>query len=894
MLVVEIPIENVSADNLDYFALASEVLVVSKNENLDVLNSFAELLKTRPNFNKISFLISTPSETILETITKILDSGAVKVIFSVSSTTIDTILPLIQQFPAARVGIEVSEPISDTTSIIQKLSASNTRESVISKIVLTTSSVPTFSEALVSKSSSENVLLRPTKSDLIAPEFLKSCDAGRIDVAVPYSKIYQPSEFSTSAQPVEVPSGFFSYGEFFSACLKTERSDGLFTTLVADEFNVALGVVYSSELSISESLRTRTGVYMSRTRGLWYKGATSGAVQKLKHIDVDCDRDTVRIIVEQTAPGFCHFNTRTCFGKDDGITGLADTLLSRKQSAPVGSYTARLFNDPKLLRSKIMEEAEELCDAETKEDIAWETADLIYFALVKCVSAGVSLADVERHLDSRTKKVTRRAGNAKPKWSGEASKLSETVSEPTTVAPLSTPAVATQATPKAEEPKKLDFSLTVYNLSDVSAQKRKELLQRPIMNTDVIMSRVAPIMKQVRENGDAGILACTEKFDNVKLSSPVLKAPFDSSLMQISDAVKKAIDVAYDNIYKFHDAQADKSVLSVETMPGVICERFARPIEKVGIYVPGGTAVLPSTALMLGIPAKVAGCKEIVLATPPSKDGTVCPEVVYVAQKVGVSTILLAGGAQAVVAMAYGTESVPKVDKICGPGNQYVTASKIMVQNDSSALCAIDMPAGPSEVLVIADSSANPKYVASDLLSQAEHGVDSQVVLITVKMTADEISAIEDQVKKQGEALPRRDIARVAIASSFVVQTKTIEEAMKFSNEWAPEHLILHLENAEEVVGLVDNAGSVFVGEWSPESCGDYASGTNHTLPTYGYARNYSGVNTNTFVKHITAQKLSREGLNNLGDTVAELAAVEGLDAHRNAVLVRLEDIRKL
>jgi len=290
---------------------------------------------------------------------------------------------------------------------------------------------------------------------------------------------------------------------------------------------------------------------------------------------------------------------------------------------------------------------------------------------------------------------------------------------------------------------------------------------------------------------------------------------------------------------------------------------------------------------MLGVPAKVAGCKEIIFASPPGKDGTVCPEVLYVAEKLGASKVLVAGGAQAIFAFAYGTQSVPKVDKICGPGNQYVTAAKMMVQNDSSAMVSIDMPAGPSELMVIADSTSNSAYVASDLLSQAEHGPDSQVVLVAVNLTDAKLQEIEAEVEKQGERLPRADIVRQSISKSFILRVNTMEEALEFSNAYAPEHLIMGIDDSSKYLPLVSNAGSVFLGPYSSESCGDYASGTNHTLPTYGYARMYSGVNTATFVKHITSQLITREGLNNIGDAVTTLAAVEELEAHRNSVAIR-------
>jgi phosphoribosyl-ATP pyrophosphohydrolase/phosphoribosyl-AMP cyclohydrolase/histidinol dehydrogenase len=438
----------------------------------------------------------------------------------------------------------------------------------------------------------------------------------------------------------------------------SDRPDGLFTTMVVDEQGVALGLCYSSKESISKALETRTGVYMSRTRGLWFKGNTSGATQKLLSIDFDCDSDTLRFKVAQTAPGFCHLNTRTCFGPDSGITSLYHLLLSRMETAPPKSYTKRLFNDQELLHSKILEEAEELCTATSKDEIAWEAADLIYFAMTKCVSAGVSISDVEKHLDRRHKKITRRPGNAKPH------KVEK-----------QEPAPAKQELPENEW-----FRMKVHNHTTLNESEKDKLLLRPILNTTEILDRVKPIVKQVREQGDKAVKEFTSKFDKVELDSVVLKAPFPAELMKIDPEVKRSIDLAYNNVEKFHAAQLESEPLVVETMPGVTCTRFVRPIEKVGLYVPGGTAVLPSSTLMLGVPAKVAGCKEIIIATPPTKDGNVVPEVVYVAHKVGASMIVKAGGAQAVAAMAYGTETVPKVDKICGPGNQYVTQAKMIAQ----------------------------------------------------------------------------------------------------------------------------------------------------------------------------------------------------------------------
>lgn len=611
----------------------------------------------------------------------------------------------------------------------------------------------------------------------------------------------------------------------------SDRPDGLFTTLVTDERHVALGLVYSSEESVAESLRTGRGVYQSRKRGLWYKGESSGDIQELVTMSFDCDSDCLQFVVRQKGRGFCHLATPTCFGQYTGLSKLQKTLQSRKESAPQGSYTARLFNDTQLLRAKILEEATELCDANTKQEIAFEAADLFYFALTKCVAAGVSLEDVERNLDAKSIKVKRRQGDAKPAFIAQAG-----------CAMSGTPAANKEAVKEAASvPKSKDdpagirdgrIAMKRYITATESAETINNALQRPSQrSSDKIIAICQPIIEAVKTRGDAALLEYTHKFEKAtSLTSPVIKAPFPAELMQLAPETAKAIDISFENIRKFHAAQKEEKPLKVETMPGIVCSRFARPIERVGLYVPGGTAVLPSTALMLGVPAMVAGCKKIVLATPPRANGRVTPEVVYVAHKVGAEAIVLAGGAQAVAAMAYGTESVSKVDKILGPGNQFVTAAKMHVSNDTNAGVSIDMPAGPSEVLVIADASANPAFVASDLLSQAEHGVDSQVILIAVGLNDTQLGAIEDELDKQANALPRVDIVRGAIEHSFTLAVDTIEEAMALSNQYAPEHLILQVEEAEKLVDLVENAGSVFIGQWTPESVGDYSAGVNHSL----------------------------------------------------------------
>lgn len=671
--------------------------------------------------------------------------------------------------------------------------------------------------------------LAEAKSKKIQNFFVKPVEGANlehfIDVAAQLGAVpILPSTGLTTAKEAQ---GKLSVSKILCSAWTSDRQDSLVPTVVTDENGIALGLVYSSEESVGESLRTKTGVYQSRKRGLWYKGATSGDTQELVRISLDCDSDALRFAVKQKGR-FCHLEQFGCFGELKGIPKLEQTLKSRKASAPEGSYTARLFSDEKLLRAKIMEEAEELCDAKAPQDVAFEAADLIYFALTKAVGAGVSLADIEKSLDAKSFKVKRRTGDAKGKW---AEKEGIKPSNGTT------PAAAPAPAPSAPAPASDRIAMKRYDLSKMNDSEVVQVLNRPSQKSaDSIMKIVVPIIDDVKNNGDKALLSYTHKFEKAtSLSSPVLKAPFPESLMQLPAETIKAIDVSFENIRKFHAAQKEDKPLRVETMPGVVCSRFSRPIERVGLYVPGGTAVLPSTALMLGVPAMVAGCQKIVLASPPRSDGSVTPEIVYVAHKVGAESIVLAGGAQAVAAMAYGTESVTKVDKILGPGNQFVTAGKMYVSNDTNAGVSIDMPAGPSEVLVIADRSSNPAFVASDLLSQAEHGVDSQVILIAVGLDEAGLQAIEDELHTQAMALPRVQIVRGAIAHSVTIQVETIEEAMRVSNEYAPEHLILQVEDADKVAEKVMNAGSVFIGPWTPESVGDYSAGVNHSLRKYIY-----------------------------------------------------------
>ncbi|SMO51771.1 histidinol dehydrogenase [Fodinibius sediminis] len=425
--------------------------------------------------------------------------------------------------------------------------------------------------------------------------------------------------------------------------------------------------------------------------------------------------------------------------------------------------------------------------------------------------------------------------------------------------------------------------MKTYSYRELSRKAVAELCQRPKMDFKAIFEVVEPIIAKVREEGDTGINYYSQKFDGLS-PDPLVIDPRERDIT-LEPELKEAIDTAYHNIRQFHEAQLP-TPLEVETMKGVQCRRVARPIERVGLYVPGGTAILPSTLMMLGIPAALAGAETIVVATPPQQDGSIAAELIYIAQKIGATHLLKAGGAQAVAGMALGTGSIPKVDKILGPGNQYVTAAKMLLQN-SDAQIAIDMPAGPSEVLVIADQTAQPDFVAADLLSQAEHGRDSQVVLVAIE--GFNLEAFRRSLDRQLDGLPRKTIARQAISQSFVLEVASPREAFEFSNLYAPEHLIVQCEDAAAWQDEIKNAGSVFLGHWTPESAGDYASGTNHTLPTYGYARMYSGVSVDSFLKQITIQELSEEGLKNLGPAIEKLASLEKLEGHRRAVSIRIQ-----
>ncbi len=419
-----------------------------------------------------------------------------------------------------------------------------------------------------------------------------------------------------------------------------------------------------------------------------------------------------------------------------------------------------------------------------------------------------------------------------------------------------------------------------------TTEKWSELSKRPQLELEFLDSAVKNILARVQKSGDQALKDLTLQYDKVEINTlQVSQQEIDATETTIAPPLKKAIQSAAANIQKFHSTQ-QRSVSITETMQGVSCWRKAVAISNVGIYIPGGSAPLFSTVLMLAIPAKLAGCKEIILCSPPDASGKINPAVLYAAKLTGVTKVFTIGGAQAVAAMAYGTESIPKVYKIFGPGNQFVTKAKQLVSNEG---IAIDLPAGPSEVLVLADDSANPSFIAADLLSQAEHGEDSQVMLVVTRKGL--INEVQEEIQKQIATLPRRALAEKALLNSSALCFDTVNSAIDFINEYAPEHLILNTKDADELAEKIVNAGSVFIGNYSPEAVGDYASGTNHTLPTNGYAKAYAGVSLESFMKYITFQKLTEEGIKNIGSVVEQMAEAEGLEAHKRAVSIRLNQL---
>lgn len=428
--------------------------------------------------------------------------------------------------------------------------------------------------------------------------------------------------------------------------------------------------------------------------------------------------------------------------------------------------------------------------------------------------------------------------------------------------------------------------MKIYRYAELSLEEKNAICKREKVSDDKVIKIVQDIKKRITEDKDKAIIELTYEFDKVRLDNiKVSQEEIQKAYSRVDEDLKKAINIAKNNIEKFHKFQLNclKSE-KVETTNGIYCYRKFLPIENVGLYIPNGSAPLFSTVLMLAIPAKIAGCKEIIMCSPANKNGEIAPEILYCADICGVKNIYKVGGAQAIYAMAYSTQTIKKVDKIFGPGNQFVVNAKM----DVSSICSIDMPAGPSEVLVVADKTSNPKFVASDILAQAEHGASSQSVLVL--SDEEKLAEIIKEIEEQTQKLSRKEIVEQSLKNSFVVLTNSVEESMDFSNIYAPEHLILNFENYEKYIDLIKNAGSVFLGKYSSESFGDYASGTNHTLPTSGFAKSYSGLNIESFGKQITFQEVSKKGFDNLADTVEIMAKKEQLDAHYNSVSIRRND----
>ncbi|KAK5055312.1 hypothetical protein LTR84_013062 [Exophiala bonariae] len=890
-LLVSINPEAISKPNptgltLDQVAYFGQTLIQITPENFDSNLSFL-----RQNFSKLSILFDVRKLKSWDSVVDVLNNGASKIF-----VTFEQLKALSQEQTISPdrlvLTISLDNPKTDLTKLKAFLEANPKWKT--SEWAVDGDKGNEYVDAVLKELGN----YPPSSDQTIFVTVTRETDGRHLLHEYPGNALIISSKSLTFDSTKEGNEKLIPAVDLVLAGATPDRKTGLYATTVVDERDVALGLVWSSKESVAEALKTGAGVYQSRKRGLWHKGASSGDTQELISMGFDCDKDCLIFKVHQKGRGFCHLGTMSCWGKVSGLSRLQRTLQERKVDAPAGSYTNRLFNDPKLVNAKIKEEADELCEASTKEEIASEAADLLYFALARCIAADVTLEDIERNLDLKSLKVKRRKGDAKPQYvdeevtNGAKNQPEEKITNGHQDEEVKEAASIPKAPSDPAGTASGRIQMKRYSTSQAfSDDVLRSALQRPSQKSnEKIMALVQPIIADVREKGDSAVLKYTHKFEKAtSLKSPVLKAPFPESLMQLPEETIKAINTSYHNILKFHSAQKPSAPLVVDTMPGVTCSRFSRPIEKVGLYIPGGTAVLPSTALMLGVPAMAAGCKNIVMASPPRADGTITPEIVYIAHKVGAEAIVLAGGAQAVAAMAYGTESITKVDKILGPGNQFVTAAKMIVSNDTSAAVSIDMPAGPSEVLVVADKTADPAFVASDLLSQAEHGTDSQVVLIAVDLTEGQLQAIEDEVHKQAHELPRVDIVRGAIEHSITISVPDMASALKWSNHYAPEHLILQTANPHAAFPDIQNAGSVFIGQWTPESVGDYSAGVNHSLPTYGYARQYSGVNLGSFMKNITSSEVTEQGVGEVGFAVMELARVEGLDAHRRAMELRME-----
>ncbi|EDQ85680.1 uncharacterized protein MONBRDRAFT_29130 [Monosiga brevicollis MX1] len=652
-----------------------------------------------------------------------------------------------------------------------------------------------------------------------------------------------------------------SASAFLTSLLNTDREDQLWTTLVVDERGKALGVCYSNQESLCKAIEVQEGVYWSRRRGLWHKGLTSGATQTLQRINYDCDRDLLIFQVTQHGAGFCHRNLHSCFGERTGIALLESVLEDRKTNAPKGSYSQRLYNDPGLLKNKLVEEAIELSEADTADHVASEAADLVYFAMVKCVSAGVSFTDVERVLDRRHLKIKRRPGNAKPEF-------------------LKARLQAEQQDHVVEQTSVVEPTLRVIPSDDVPP------LHRDPVDADA-RAIVEPIMHDIRERGEAALLEHAVRLRDIEVGQPHIYRQAD--LKKVYDELEAAdramLDRTASRIRLFAQMQRqsvqDEAVLKID---GGRAGQLVAAVEVAGCYAPGGRYPLPSSVLMGAITARVAGVKQVWVASPRPH-----PSVLAAAYIAGADGLLAVGGAQAIAAFAYGAGEVPVCDAIVGPGNKFVTAAKSLV----AGAVAIDMLAGPSECLVVADDTADPAVVAADLLAQSEHDVAARAILVTPSSTL--IEAVNKEVQRQLSTLPTAETARVAVEkNSFAVHTASLEEAIEVSDRLAPEHLEVHTADAAALVPRFKHYGALFVGHMAAEVLGDYGAGPNHTLPTGGTARSFGGLSVHTFLRPRTFLELQdRASAEVIIQDAVDLALIEGLHGHSRAAALRLPSALK-
>ncbi|MEM1032182.1 MAG: histidinol dehydrogenase [Myxococcota bacterium] len=675
-----------------------------------------------------------------------------------------------------------------------------------------------------------------TAMDRVAP-LLEAAGDARLTIA---GGVTTPEEIAAlDAMGVDAQVGMALYtgklglAEAIAACLKTDRDDGLWRTIVVDAHGRALGQCFSNLESLRTALESRTGVYWSRRRGLWRKGASSGHTQRLLRIDADCDRDSLRFTVAQEGPGFCHLDTESCWGPLRGLPDLAATLVARKSDAPAGSYTRRLYEDPELLKSKLVEEAGELSEARAHDDVVHETADVLYFAMVAMARAGVTLPEVEAELDRRAMKVSRRRGDAKTAPSR--SRVTEDAIE---LGRLSPDAVTTLA---------------------------RDVIDRSTLEG------AGRIVRAVQTEGDAALHRFGEAFGELKDHPLVYDREALARAREDVDADTLALlERTAARIERFARAQRDAMRdVEIEVDGGHAGHRVL-PVARAGCYAPGGRYPLPSSVLMTAVTARSAGVAQVWVASPKPS-----PVTLAAAAVAGADALLSVGGAHAIAAFAYGTETVPKADVIAGPGNRWVTAAKQLVVGE----VGIDMLAGPSELLVLASGDADPATVAADLLAQAEHDPDALPVLVTLDAAL--VPRVEKELVAQLRTLPSADIARTSLRSGFAVVVDDDEAAVTVCDRLAPEHLQLSGEGAVALAPRLQAYGGLFVGEISAEVLGDYGAGPNHTLPTGGTARFSAGLSVYTFIRARTFLRLQTAA--GLAPDAADLARLEGLEAHARA-----------